>query len=215
MIYRVDQRLDETGMGNHSGDVPIGNIKDGTHSLSFRLDAYNDTKSEIDISNVQLGNKQAVANQPPTANAGTDQTVRQSSLVTLNGSASSDTDNAPSPLSYTWTQTVGSNLSLVGATTAKPKFTSTVKGLYIFGLVVNDGSVNSTSASVKITVPTLGDIDLDGDVDNNDLSRITSTLNKPADGPNDLRDINGDMKLDALDTRKLVLLCTRSRCATQ
>ena len=82
-------------------------------------------------------------------------------------------------------------------------------------MVVNDGLDNSTSASVKITVPALGDIDLDGDVDNNDLSKITSVLNKPANGPNDLRDINGDMKLDALDTRKLVLLCTRPRCATQ
>ena len=157
----------------------------------------------------------AVLNQPPTANAGSDQTIRLGSLVTLNGTASSDPDNAPSSLSFTWTKTAGPNVSLTGATTAKPQFTPSVKEFYTFGLVVNDGLDNSTSASVKITVPALGDIDLDGDVDNNDLSKITSVLNKPANGPNDLRDINGDMKLDALDTRKLVLLCTRPRCATQ
>ncbi len=58
LVYRADQRLAETGMVYHSGDVPVGNIKGGTHSLSFRLDAYNDTKSEIDITNVKLGNKQ-------------------------------------------------------------------------------------------------------------------------------------------------------------
>jgi YD repeat-containing protein len=154
-----------------------------------------------------------VPNQPPIANAGSDQTVRLGSLVTLNGSASADPDNGPSPLSYVWTQADGPGISLIGATTVRPKFAPTVKGLYTFGLVVNDGLANSTSASVKITVPTLGDIDLDGDVDNNDLAKITAVLNKPANGPNDLRDINGDMKLDALDSRKLVLLCTKPRCA--
>ena len=156
-----------------------------------------------------------VPNQPPIANAGTVQTVRQSSLVTLNGSASTDPDNGPSPLSYAWTQTAGSNVSLTGASTAKPQFTPSVKGLYAFGLVVNDGLANSAPASVNITVPTQGDIDLDGDVDNNDLAKITAVLNKPANAPNDLRDLNGDLKIDALDARKLVLLCTRPRCATQ
>jgi len=168
-----------------------------------------------DAAGNRTSQKVTVPNQPPTANAGSAQTVRQSSLVTLNGSASTDPDNGPSPLSYSWTKIAGPNVSLTGATTAGPKFTPSVKGLYTFGLIVNDGLVNSTSASVKITVPTLGDIDLDGDVDNNDLARITAVLNKPAQGPNDLRDINGDLKIDALDTRKLVLLCTRPQCATK
>lgn len=169
----------------------------------------------IDYSYDAAGNrlsKQVKANQPPVANVGSDQTVRLSSLVALNGSGSSDPDNAPSPLSYAWTKTAGPSASLTGASTAKPTFTPGTKGVYSFGLVVNDGLLDSTAASVNITVPTLGDIDQDGDVDNNDLAKITATLNKPANGPNDLRDLNGDMKLDA---RKLVLLCTRPRCATQ
>jgi YD repeat-containing protein len=166
-----------------------------------------------DAAGNRTSQKVTVPNQPPTANAGPDQTVRLGSLVTLNGSGSSDPDNGPSPLSFSWSKIAGPAVSLTGATTAKPMFTPTVKGLYSFGLVVNDGLANSTSASVKITVPALGDIDLDGDVDNNDLAKITAVLNKPASGPNDLRDINGDLKLDALDTRKLVLLCTRPRCA--
>ena len=46
----------------------------------------------------------AVPNQLPTANAGSDQIVRLGSLITLNGSGSSDPDNGPSPLSYAWTK---------------------------------------------------------------------------------------------------------------
>jgi hypothetical protein len=61
----------------------------------------------------------------------------------------------------------------------------------------------------------LGDIDLDGDVDNNDLNLILAARNKPASGPNDLRDLDSNMKIDALDARKLTTLCTRPRCATQ
>jgi len=190
---------------------------------TYTLDATLNGKTEVLVQDQQIKDippqgfivPVTPPNKPPTANAGSYQTVRLGSLVTLNGSASSDTDNAPSPLSYVWTKTAGSSVSLTGATTAKPQFTPTVKEFYTFGLIVNDGLDNSTSASVKITVPTLGDIDLDGDVDSNDLAKITAALNKPANGPNDLRDINGDMKLDALDTRKLVLLCTKPRCATQ
>ncbi len=156
-----------------------------------------------------------VPNQPPVANAGPNRTVRFGSLVTLNGSASSDPDNGPGPLTYSWQKISGPAVSLSGATTAIPTFTPTVAGTYTFSLVVNDGQDNSLAANVTITVPILGDIDGDGDVDSNDLSRITSVLNTNASGPNDLRDLNGDGRIDALDSRKLVTLCTRPRCATQ
>ena len=214
IVYKADERLKQVGVSSLSGDVPIGDIQSGTHKLLFRLDAYNGTQSEIDISGVRLGKMNIVTNQPPIANAGPDQTVRSGSLVTLNGSGS-DPDNGPSPLSFAWSKIAGPAVTLTGATTAISTFTPNTAGGYTFSLVVKDGASDSTQDSVTITVPKLGDIDLDGDVDNNDLSRITSTLNKPASGPNDLRDINGDLKIDALDTRKLVLLCTRSRCATQ
>ena len=154
-------------------------------------------------------------NLPPTANAGISRSVRLNSLVTLDGSASFDPDNVPQPLSYSWLQSSGPTVTLNNSGTTRPTFTPNSVGDYTFNLVVSDGSASSDPASVVITVPKLGDIDGDGDVDNNDLNPILAARNKPANSPNDLRDLDGNMKIDALDARKLTTLCTRSRCATQ
>ena len=91
-------------------------------------------------------------NQPPVANAGSNQTATVGTQVTLNGTESSDPDNGPSPLTFLWTQTSGPAVMLTGANTATPSYTPTVAGTYVFSLVVNDGAVNSTPTSVTITV---------------------------------------------------------------
>lgn len=62
LIFRSDQRVELAGL-NHSDNVPIGVIASGAHTLSFRLDAYNNTQSEIDISRIQLG-KMEVSTSP-------------------------------------------------------------------------------------------------------------------------------------------------------
>jgi hypothetical protein len=71
-------------------------------------------------------------NVAPTANAGPDQEVDESreglpSLVTLDGSASTDPDGTIA--SYTWTQMEGPPVVLDDATIAKPKFTAPVVGV--------------------------------------------------------------------------------------
>jgi hypothetical protein len=157
----------------------------------------------------------ACENQPPVANAGTDRTVRQGSVVTLNGSASTDPDNAPSPLTYAWAQSAGLGVALNPVDGVNPVFTPASDGLYRFSLTVNDGAASSTPDEVTITVPRLGDIDMDGDVDSNDLSLVTAARNTPASSANDLRDLDGNLLIDALDARKLTTLCTRPRCATR
>jgi len=155
------------------------------------------------------------SNQAPVANAGSDQIVRLGSLVTLHGSGT-DPDSGPAPLSFAWSQTSGpAAVTLVGADSPSPSFTPTVAGTYTFSLVVNDSSANSPAASVTIRVPLLGDVDLDGDVDKDDVNLIIAARNTLANGPNDLRDLNGDGKLDVLDARKASLLCTRPLCATR
>lgn len=161
------------------------------------------------------------SNVSPIANPGANQTVRLGSLVTLDGSASSDPDNTPAPLSYSWVKSFSSVQNGAPPTTLndpnaeKPSFTPNGAGTYGFSLTVSDGAATSPSATVVITVPKLGDVDLDGDVDNNDLNVVLAARNKPASGPNDLRDLDGNMQIDALDARKMSTLCTRPRCATQ
>ena len=61
-------------------------------------------------------------NTPPLANAGADQTASSGKAVTLDGSGSSDPDNAPAALTYVWTQTGGATVSLTGATGRESRF---------------------------------------------------------------------------------------------
>jgi hypothetical protein len=87
-------------------------------------------------------------NQPPTADAGDDQTVECTSaagcLVTLDGSGSSDPDN--DDLSYTWTD---ENAAVVG-TDAVIQVTVPL-GTHTFTLTVDDGSETDTD-TVDVTV---------------------------------------------------------------
>ncbi|MGN6730597.1 MAG: PKD domain-containing protein, partial [Candidatus Binatia bacterium] len=91
-------------------------------------------------------------NAPPVANAGANQTVPVSQLVTLNGTQSSDLEGAS--LSFQWTvvsQPAGSSISLNGSNTTTATFTPLIAGRYIFQLVVNDGQFASPPSTVVIT----------------------------------------------------------------
>jgi len=59
-----------------------------------------------------------------------------------------------------------------------------------------------------------GDLDGDSDVDQSDVNILLGYRNKPASAC-PACDLDGDGMITALDARKLVLLCTRPRCATQ
>jgi chitinase len=96
-------------------------------------------------------NAVAAAISTATANAGATQNVTAGSLVALDGSASKA--DVGRTLTYAWTLTskpAGSSAALSSATSAKPTFTADVAGTYVATLIVNDGRVNSTAATVTI-----------------------------------------------------------------
>jgi hypothetical protein len=97
----------------------------------------------------------AIANNPPTADAGSDQNVATGSLVTLDGSNSSDMDG--DTLGFLWalqSKPSGSSSILSSATIAGPTFTPDIDGIYKIRLVVNDGETDSNIYKVTITATT-------------------------------------------------------------
>ena len=89
--------------------------------------------------------------QPPTAQAGSAQTVNKGSTVTLDGSGS--TDPGGHALTYAWAQTGGPAATLSSASSPKPTFTApSVSGALTFSLVVNNGQLSSGASTVVITV---------------------------------------------------------------
>ncbi|MGR9085796.1 MAG: DUF7948 domain-containing protein [Gammaproteobacteria bacterium] len=91
-------------------------------------------------------------NKAPVADAGIRQKVMTGSAVVLDGSASHDDDNGPSAISFRWRQLSGPLVVLSGDATAAPSFTPMVKGVYRFGLIVNDGAADSKRDKVAVRV---------------------------------------------------------------
>jgi hypothetical protein len=124
------------------------NVTGAPVTLSFQL-VVNDGQVNSGPSDVTI----TVTNvaDVPIANAGTNQTVNELSLVTLDGTGSSD--SAGKPLTYSWTQILGTQVTLTGANTATPSFTAPSfnsggtngNTTLTFQLTVSNGETNSVS----------------------------------------------------------------------
>jgi hypothetical protein len=89
-------------------------------------------------------------NQPPTANAGADQTITlPANSVTLNGSG---TDPDGSISSYSWTKVSGGAATITSPSSASTTITGLAAGPYTFRLTVTDNNGASAIDDVIITV---------------------------------------------------------------
>jgi hypothetical protein len=160
-------------------------------------------------------------NSPPVADAGPDQTVVVTQQVTFDGSGSTDVDG--DSLTYAWSFTsrpTGSKATLVNPTAVNPNFVVDLPGVYVVQLIVNDGKVNSTPDTVKISTqnsPPVADagpdqtvymgslVTLDGsgshDVDHDLLTYAWSFISRPTASTATLTNpttINPSFVVDAL-----------------
>jgi len=147
--YRVDRTSPVVDAGNNSAP----HIQPFDLAGNPRIASADGSSDRIDIGAYEYFS----LNQPPTADAGADQTVSASTgclaAVTLNGTGF---DPEGSDISFLWTSSVGSFEGPAPTLSLPP-------GSYWFTLTVNDGSGGSASDAVLITVvdataPTIGSV---------------------------------------------------------
>ncbi|MDA7759811.1 BspA family leucine-rich repeat surface protein [Amylibacter sp.] len=97
-------------------------------------------------------------NNAPSASAGANQSVASATIVTLDATGSSDPD-VGDILTYSWSQTVGTNVTLSDDTAAQPTFTAPILGAndaaetLTFSLLVTDDKSNASAIdTVNITI---------------------------------------------------------------
>jgi len=125
-------------------------VPDGGATLTFQL-VVNDGQVDSDPAIVNITVKNV--NRAPVADAGEDQTVAETSPVTLDGSASFDPDGET--ITFAWVQTAGPAVSLTGADTTTATFDAPLVGFggetLTFELTVSDG-IDVSSDAVTVLV---------------------------------------------------------------
>ena len=95
------------------------------------------------------------ANNPPVANAGSDQTVTVGSTVNLNGGESRDPDGDLLTFDWSLDPPTGSNAKLSSTNIANPTFLADVVGEFEVMLTVSDGTLTDSDTVVITTTNSL------------------------------------------------------------
>ncbi len=145
---RVTWLVADTSIATVSAQGVLTGVAEGQTTVTAKSD-FDNTKSGT-ATIVVTG-----TNDPPIANAGSDQSVSFGELVTLDGTASSDPDGDPLTFQWAFASTpAGSNVTLNNANTATPSFTTDADtlGTYELILTVTDNKGASDTDTVAITV---------------------------------------------------------------
>jgi len=114
----------------------------------------NQTRVCVDYSNcdpaMNKPNETQKCNNPPTANAGPDQTSTTDILVILDGTASSDPENMT--LIYLWSQVSGPAMEFSNPVSLIATFTPPEPGEYVLNLTVRDDEGATSSDAITIYV---------------------------------------------------------------
>jgi hypothetical protein len=169
-------------------------LTEGT-TYHFVVRAFDGDLESADSEEVSYTPAAVVPNQAPSADAGDNQTVYETTSVTLDGSASTDVDGTLS--GYQWAQTGGSGITLVNATAAQASFTAPVVDLtgetLTFSLTVTDDDGSSSIATTTVSVLKSSSTDVDGD-------NVPDVLDLFPNDPGEWADNDGDGTGDNQDT---------------
>jgi chitinase len=153
----------------------------------FVVRAFDGELESADSAEVSYTPTDVVPNQPPSAEAGQNQTVYENESVTLDGSASSDSDG--SIIDYHWAQSGGIGVVIENATAAQASFTSPVVGLdgenLTFSLTVTDDNGDTAISNTTVSVIKSSSTDIDGD-------NVPDVLDAFPTDPSEWADNDGD-----------------------
>ncbi len=144
---------------DQGGDITFTITPDAGHSVAEVLvdGAIAEIATTYTFENVSGNHTIAVSfavNQlPPTADAGPDQSVLESATVALDGSQSTDPNDAI--VTYEWTQTDGPAITLSDPNAVRPTFVAapiTADATVVFKLTVYDSGGDSDSDTVEIDI---------------------------------------------------------------
>jgi len=177
-------------------DIPAARIVKGqTWSFTIVPSDGTDAGPRVDSATV------TVENSIPVADAGMNGNVLERRALTLSGAASSDIDPQDT-LQFTWTQTRGPMVTLMGADTAAPSFTApSVAGTtqLEFQLVVSDGESPSPADRVVVLIGFVPD----GDGDDLDDEEEMALGTDPARGDSDRDGLSDGVEVHDIHTLPL------------
>ncbi|MDJ0749178.1 MAG: PKD domain-containing protein, partial [Woeseiaceae bacterium] len=152
-------------------------------TLTFQVQVTDDDgATDTDTVDVQVNNDPTLSD-PPTALAGPDQVVSTGAIVTLDGSASIDTDGTIT--AYQWTQISGISVSLANANAAVATFTApTAPATLVFELEVtdNDSSTGTDTIEVRVNAAPTANAGPDQSVDEQSAVNLTAAGSSDVDG---------------------------------